>query len=266
MGSRHGGNQARIGTVLEALRKRFAEGTLKKEEEKVRKLPYRKDEKNGKEDERKKGMVKERDQLRKWELGWGNKTRIQILGDSNLVDNWMNGGRKINNQKFRAEVQRTQNFFDIRDLRPMSDHMDLCQHIYREWNENADCLTHKAREEGCSWNFFTVRESEKREAVRAFFDGGVSNPDDRNVRYKVGYGYLIQASEKIEEGEDKMRWRTIVEVAETLLEDATITQDETTAAAEAAKAICCLFQSGFIRFDIDGHLGRSHGRWTQKKT
>ena len=45
-----------------------------------------------------------------------------------------------------------------------------------------------------------------------------------------------------------------MEVAKTLPEDAAIAQAETTAVAEAAKAICCLIQSGYIRFDRDGRL------------
>ena len=44
-----------------------------------------------------------------------------------------------------------------------------------------------------------MNEGEKLEAVRAFFDGGVSNQDDHRVKYKVGLGYVIQTSERIEE-------------------------------------------------------------------
>ena len=51
-----------------------------------------------------------------------------------------------------------------------------------------------------------------------------------------------------------MGWRTVVEVAKVLPDDATITQAETTAAVEAARAICCLVQTGQIIFDLDGNL------------
>ena len=57
----------------------------------------------------------------------------------------------------------------------MSDLVDLFQHIHRYWNEKADRLTHEAREKGSSWNPFSMHEGKKLEAVRAFFDGGVSN-------------------------------------------------------------------------------------------
>ena len=58
------------------------------------------------------------------------------MGNSNLVVNWMNG---------RSEVQKTQNLPDKTDIRPMAYHLDLFQHVNRDWNEEADRLTHGAR-------------------------------------------------------------------------------------------------------------------------
>ena len=51
--------------------------------------------------------------------------------DSNLIVNWMNVKCKINNERYRKMVQRTQNMMDKTDLRPMADHLDMIQHIYR---------------------------------------------------------------------------------------------------------------------------------------
>ena len=62
-----------------------------------------------------------------------------------LVVNWMNGRWKTNNQKFRTEVHKTQNLPDLNAIKPVGDHLDLFQHFYRDWNEKADCLTHKGR-------------------------------------------------------------------------------------------------------------------------
>ena len=45
----------------------------------------------------------------------------QILSDSNLIVNWMNGEWKINNQNFKKMIQRTQHMLDKVDLRPMAD-------------------------------------------------------------------------------------------------------------------------------------------------
>ena len=61
-------------------------------------------------------------------------------------------------------------------------HLDLFQHLYRDWTEEADRLTHEAREKGACWNSFTVKEGSKIEAVRAYFDGGVSRQEDRKVK------------------------------------------------------------------------------------
>ena len=90
--------------------------------------------------------------------------------------------------------------------------------------------------------------------MRVYFDEGVSRQDDGNVKHKVGSAYVIQSSERIEEHAEKMRWKTIVEVAQILPDDATIVLAESTAAVEAARAICCPARTGRICFDLDGNL------------
>ena len=100
--------------------------------------------------------MKEREKQRIRDPGWGNQKTIQILGDSHLIVNWMNGRWKINNQKFREMVQRTQNMLDKTDLRPKARHMDIFQHVYRECNQEADRLTHVAREKGVTWNSYVM--------------------------------------------------------------------------------------------------------------
>ena len=57
----------------------------------------------------------------------------------------------------------------------------------------------------------------------------------------------------------------IVEVAQVLPDDATITQAECTAAVEAAKAICCLARTGSICFDLDGNFIEDCSRNKKKK-
>ena len=75
-------------------------------------------------------LLKEKQPI--WEPSWENQKRIQILGDPNLIVNWINGKWEINNQKFRKTVQRTQNMLDKTGLRPVGDHLDMFQHVYRE--------------------------------------------------------------------------------------------------------------------------------------
>ena len=45
---------------------------------------------NKEEGERKKNKMKERQRQRNWDPLWGNQMRIPILGDSNVIVNWMN--------------------------------------------------------------------------------------------------------------------------------------------------------------------------------
>ena len=103
---------------------------------------------NKAEEETKENKMKERERQRIWDPAWSNQVRILFFGDSNLSVTWMNGKWKINNQKFRMMVQKTQNMQDKTDIRPMGDHLDMLQHIYRERNQEADHLTHVAREKG----------------------------------------------------------------------------------------------------------------------
>ena len=60
-------------------------------------------------------------------------------------------------------MQKTQNLLDKTDIRLMGDHLDLFQHVYRDWNEKADRLAHEARENGASWNSFTMKKGQKLE-------------------------------------------------------------------------------------------------------
>ena len=56
----------------------------------------------------------------------------------------------------------------------MGDHLDMFQHVYREWNQEADHPTHVAREKCATQNSYVMEEGTRVEAVRSFFDGGVN--------------------------------------------------------------------------------------------
>ena len=63
----------------------------------------------------------------------------------------------MNNQKFTADVQKTQNMFDKTVIRSIIVLLNLFQHIYRDWNEKADCVTHDTWEKGVRWvSFMTL--------------------------------------------------------------------------------------------------------------
>ena len=81
-------------------------------------------------------------------------------------------------------VQQTQNMLDKTHLRPMAD-------------QKSDRLTHVAREKGNTWNSFALKEGERIEAVRGFFDGGVSSACQGAIKNKVGVAYVVQVARKI---------------------------------------------------------------------
>ena len=66
---------------------------------------------------------------------------------------------KSNKPMFRAEVRKTQIVLDQTDIILMRDHLDTCQHIYRDWNGDADYLTHKARKRTCVERFSNKERS-----------------------------------------------------------------------------------------------------------
>ena len=139
---------------------------------------------------------------------------------------------------------------DKMDFRPMADHLDMFQHVCREWNQEADRLTHVAREKkGPLGTLFAMGREATIEAVRSFFNGGVSAECGAQIQSKVGVSLR---------GSNCLKWKTFVEVARILLNDATVTQPECTTAVEAARAICCLARTGSICFDLDVKLIEDH--------
>ena len=85
-------------------------------------------------------------------------------------------------------VQMTQNMMDNTDIRPMGDHLEMFQHIYRDLSQEADHVTHVAREKGATRN--------SNIAVH-FFDGGVNIQYDDKIKHKVESAYVIQSAEKL---------------------------------------------------------------------
>ena len=61
------------------------------------------------------------------------------------------------------------------------------------------------------------------EAVRSLFDGGVILQVDSSSKNKVGSAYVIQVTERIEEDASPLKWKTIIEIAKILPNDASVT-------------------------------------------
>ena len=91
---------------------------------------------------RKKNMMKERQRLRIWDPASGNHMRIQVLGDSNWVVNWMNGKLRINNQNDGAKDAEHARQSRHSPYGRSSGHVSAC---LQRMNQEADHLTHVAR-------------------------------------------------------------------------------------------------------------------------
>ena len=101
-------------------------------------------------------------------------------------------------------VQKTQNMLTD------GDRLDMFQHVYREWNQEADHLTHVARKKVATCNSYVMEEGTGVEAARSFFDGGVNIQCDVKIKNQVGSGFVIQVAQRIEESTEKMKSKTIV--------------------------------------------------------
>ena len=96
---------------------------------------------------------------------------------------------------YQDDDTKTQNTMDKTDIRPMGDHLDMFLHIYRDWNQEADRLTHVAREKGATWNSYIAEAEARIEAVRSFFEGGVSSACTDKIKNRVGSACVIQIAE-----------------------------------------------------------------------
>ena len=67
-----------------------------------------------------------------------------------------------------------------------------------------------------------------------------------------------------ETNKNEEEWRTIIEVAKNLPDDAPVTQAECIAASEAAIAICCPARTGSVCFDLEGNLIEDDKNKTRK--
>ena len=91
---------------------------------------------NKEEEERKKNKMKERERQRNWDPAWSNQSEVRDQ---------------------QSKIQDTQNTMDKTDIRPMRDHLDMFHNMYREWNQDADRLTHVAREKRSSMELLHCR-------------------------------------------------------------------------------------------------------------
>jgi len=103
----------------------------------------------------------------------GEDCRVEVLGDSMLVVNWLNGIWRCRyhyyNNRLRLGHHMIQQMSTEVGARPRQDAADWGRHIYRELNVEADKLANQHRHEQ------TVLSTAKLyKRFRLFFDGGVT--------------------------------------------------------------------------------------------
>ncbi len=115
--------------------------------------------------------------VEKVRLQWGpipaGACRIEFLGDSLLVINWMRGIWKVNFASYSKRVsmlqQRLEQSCRNSLLAPSCDYMDFHRHIFRELNTVADSKASHGRKHGSSWWILPIRERPTH--LRIYFDG-----------------------------------------------------------------------------------------------
>ena len=119
--------------------------------------------------------------------------------------------------------------------------------MLREWNKEAEALTHTKR--GSSWGSCDGRLA----AVRICFDGGVGSlchENGQTLTLKVAAGWRLQVAEAWEEL-GTPPWQTVLNVCIALPDDFTVTQAELTAATEATMAVISQGSTRFVAVEVN---------------
>ena len=142
-----------------------------------------------------KNKMEEREKQRIWDPAWGNQMRIQILGDANLIVNWMNGKWKINNQKVKMMVQRHRTrWTGLTSGRWVITW--ICDSTFTEIGTKKPTDSRMWQEKkGATWNSYIAEAEARIEAVRSFFVGGVSSACTDKIKNRVGSAYVILIAE-----------------------------------------------------------------------
>ena len=130
-------------------------------------------------------------------------------------------------------------------IHKVCDSMRVVNWMFRAWSEGAGALT---RRRGQRVNL----EKPPRQAYLIFFDGGVTDENNGEVKHKVGGGWLMQVAEQWQQlGEPQ--WQTVFEVCKALPNASSVSMAKLAAAEEAAYVVISLVTVGQITtFDLKG--------------
>ena len=101
---------------------------------------------------------------------------IEIVGDNELVINWINGQAAAVGQLQKCRIEMLANHlgraWQEGFTAPRTPSADWCRHVYRERNVAADTLANKAMDEKTSSMWHSTDMHPKMQQLCAHFDGG----------------------------------------------------------------------------------------------
>ena len=174
-------------------------------------------------------------------------TAAEVVGDSQLVLNWMNGYAAVDSHAYVERVATLVNevaqAWSFGTIVPRIASSDWWRHIYRELNTKADALANRAMDRRESTASACLMMPSKPKRLCAWFDGGVRDSSLSSC------GWLLEASWS--EPSEASSW-TVVAYASLLLPSGTTTVDaELTGCEQATAAMLMYAKYGLVHFDPD---------------
>jgi len=139
--------------------------------------------------------------------------RFEIVGDSNLLINWMNGNWRckynVYDQRLAMLHALVQNLITRCFMRPWSDHADWGRHVYRELNQEADLLA------GKHFHKYTLHTLDTTfMCFRLFFDGSCAATG-------AGCGWVVYGASAVV-SDSPADWTRIADLSFALCRGATV--------------------------------------------
>ena len=136
-------------------------------------------------------------------------TRLELLGDSNLIVNWTNATWPVTNWKQQQIIGYAQTclwrWCAESQVLPRHDHCDWCRHVPRELNQTCDDLAAEGHKLGSNDLYMFISNLRvKDRCIVGRWDGGFKEGDD-----KVSIGFVVDAVTITEDGDSHSEERLI---------------------------------------------------------
>ena len=187
------------------------------------------------------------DILLPWTL-YETEIGTEIVGDNEIVINWMNGQAAASSQDQKHRVEELTNQLHCSWLQgliaPRMPSAEWCRHVYRERNMEADRLANEAMDDCASATWHTCNKFPRMQQLCAHFDGG------KRGDIAAACGWHLQGSHEVEPNGEPV-WHTLAWGS--LLLDPRITSSEAefSGLAQAVQATLSWARCGAVFFNSD---------------